>query len=297
MGSEAIGQLNFKVALRLGRISNLPTVWTNCLAGAVLAGGTIWDIRIIVIIFATSLFYIAGMFLNDALDWRHDILNKSNRPIPQKQVTAKLVLYSGFKLLGAGLLVLLLLAPFISIMELFTTLMISLLLCFFIIIYDLFHKSNPLSPILMGICRMLIYYIAGYALTGRITIELVLGSWVLFFWVIGITYFAKQKNWSKVVCIKAFIFLILPITLQLVLVGFNLISTIIFITILGLLFYISYLTCFKSNNTMNISVSILIASLSLIDAIFIVSRDLTGGLLVSIGFILTIGFQRKITGT
>ena len=25
--------------LALGRVSNLPTVWTNCLAGAMLAGG------------------------------------------------------------------------------------------------------------------------------------------------------------------------------------------------------------------------------------------------------------------
>src|SRR5688572_27312474 len=29
------------VYLRLGRISNLPTVWTNCLAGMILAGGTV----------------------------------------------------------------------------------------------------------------------------------------------------------------------------------------------------------------------------------------------------------------
>ena len=31
--------MNLNVALRLGRVSNLPTVWTNALAGAVLATG------------------------------------------------------------------------------------------------------------------------------------------------------------------------------------------------------------------------------------------------------------------
>ena len=31
--------MNWNVALRLGRVSNLPTVWSNSLAGLVLAGG------------------------------------------------------------------------------------------------------------------------------------------------------------------------------------------------------------------------------------------------------------------
>lgn len=30
------------VALRLGRVSNLPTVWTNALAGIALAGASPW---------------------------------------------------------------------------------------------------------------------------------------------------------------------------------------------------------------------------------------------------------------
>ena len=30
-------------ALRLGRVSNLPTIWTNLLAGIVLAGGAVLE--------------------------------------------------------------------------------------------------------------------------------------------------------------------------------------------------------------------------------------------------------------
>ena len=32
--------MTLTVALRLGRVSNLPTTWTNVLAGMILAGGT-----------------------------------------------------------------------------------------------------------------------------------------------------------------------------------------------------------------------------------------------------------------
>jgi 4-hydroxybenzoate polyprenyltransferase len=48
-------------AIRLGRISNLPTVWTNVLAAIVLAGGGVGDPRFVLLLVALSLAYIAGM--------------------------------------------------------------------------------------------------------------------------------------------------------------------------------------------------------------------------------------------
>ena len=48
--------MNLAVALRLGRVSNLPTVWTNALAGIVLAGGHGADRRTLPLIVAFSLF-------------------------------------------------------------------------------------------------------------------------------------------------------------------------------------------------------------------------------------------------
>ena len=53
--------MTWDVALRLGRVSNLPTVWTNMLAGVVLAGGQILDARTLPLMVALSLFYIGGM--------------------------------------------------------------------------------------------------------------------------------------------------------------------------------------------------------------------------------------------
>src|SRR6476469_402781 len=54
--------------LRLGRISNLPTVWTNVIAGAVIAGGASGASEIALVALAMSAFYVGGMYLNDFFD-------------------------------------------------------------------------------------------------------------------------------------------------------------------------------------------------------------------------------------
>ena len=69
--------MKLSVALRLGRVSNLPTVTSNVLAAIALAGGTPSGLRIAVACVAMSMMYVAGMFLNDAFDREIDA---SERP-------------------------------------------------------------------------------------------------------------------------------------------------------------------------------------------------------------------------
>ena len=57
--------------LVLGRVSNVPTVWTNCLAGWLLAGGGEWT-RFAWLCAGATLVYLGGMFLNDAFDAEFD---------------------------------------------------------------------------------------------------------------------------------------------------------------------------------------------------------------------------------
>ena len=52
--------MNLRTALRLGRVSNLPTVWTNTLAGAVLAGAGSFGAEFALLLLAFSLFYTGG---------------------------------------------------------------------------------------------------------------------------------------------------------------------------------------------------------------------------------------------
>src|SRR4051794_180552 len=95
-------------ALKLGRVSNLPTVWTNVLVGMALVGG---EPNLVVTLWlgvAVSLLYIAGMYLNDAFDHKWDAQHRPERPIPAGEVTARAVFIAGFGMMAFALLLLLL---------------------------------------------------------------------------------------------------------------------------------------------------------------------------------------------
>ena len=69
--------------LKLGRVSNLPTVWTNVLAGTILGGGDAGGARTVLVALAMSMFYIGGMYLNDYCD-RHLIPQSAADPEREK---------------------------------------------------------------------------------------------------------------------------------------------------------------------------------------------------------------------
>ena len=100
-------RMNGRGWLRLGRVSNLPTVWTNALAGMVLAGAPLSLPTFLLVALAFSLFYEGGMYLNDAFDRKIDAVQRPERPIPSGAVTAGTVYAIGYGLLLAGLAVLL----------------------------------------------------------------------------------------------------------------------------------------------------------------------------------------------
>ncbi|MCZ6604984.1 MAG: UbiA family prenyltransferase, partial [Alphaproteobacteria bacterium] len=106
MGKDDTEPMNWSVALRLGRISNLPTVWTNVLTGVVLVGGEILSLRLAILIIALSLFYVGGMYLNDAFDRDFDARERPDRPIPAGLVSTKTVFAAGYAMLAGGLAVL-----------------------------------------------------------------------------------------------------------------------------------------------------------------------------------------------
>jgi 4-hydroxybenzoate polyprenyltransferase len=80
----------FHALLVLGRVSNLPTVWSNCLAGWVLQGrGSAW--RFTVLCFGATCLYIGGMYLNDAFDVEFDRRFRRDRPIPSGAISLEAV--------------------------------------------------------------------------------------------------------------------------------------------------------------------------------------------------------------
>jgi len=95
--------VTFNTALRLGRVSNLPTVWSNVLAGTALAGAAI-GAPVAGVMLAASALYVGGMYLNDAFDREIDATERPGRPIPSGQVSAETVFAIGYALLVCGVL-------------------------------------------------------------------------------------------------------------------------------------------------------------------------------------------------
>jgi 4-hydroxybenzoate polyprenyltransferase len=170
--------------LLLARVSNLPTVWTNVLAGAVAAGTALEPAVTARLIAALSLFYTAGMFLNDAFDREHDRRHRPERAIPSGDVSVNEVFGLGAGLLGAGMLLLL---PDAAASAL------GLLLAMAIVYYDYSHKGRPFAPLVMGACRGLVYAIAA-AGSGELSTAAVTGGFVVAAYVAGLSVVARRAG-------------------------------------------------------------------------------------------------------
>jgi len=174
-----------RTLLILGRVSNLPTVWSNVLAGWWLGGGGPWR-QCAGAGLGLSLLYVGGMFLNDAFDAAFDRQNRRTRPIPSGAMTEREVWRWGFGLLalGAGGLV------FAG----ETTAILTLLLTGCILLYNAVHKLAGTAPVLMGGCRWLVYLIAASVAAGGVTGWAVWSGLALAGYVMGLSWLARKET-------------------------------------------------------------------------------------------------------
>jgi hypothetical protein len=182
-----------RLYLTLGRVSNLPTVWTNTVAGVVLAGGVADALAASRLVVALSLFYVGGMFLNDAFDAGIDARERPERPIPSGQISAKEVLVVGFGLLVAGLGLLAWNAAARGDSS-HPEVKAGLVLAGCVVLYDVWHKQNPFSPVVMGLCRAAVYVTAGLGAGGTFGAPLGGGALAVGSYVVGLTFVARQEN-------------------------------------------------------------------------------------------------------
>jgi len=133
--------------LRLLRISNLPTVWTNAFLGWWLAGGGPW-LSYLGAALALSALYGAGMVLNDARDADWDAAHNPGRPIPSGRVSRRFAWGAGGLLLGLGIGIAFVTSPIAG--------LYAVGLAAAILLYGEIHKSQPgWGALTMGVCRSL----------------------------------------------------------------------------------------------------------------------------------------------
>jgi 4-hydroxybenzoate polyprenyltransferase len=285
------------MALRLGRVSNLPTVWTNVLAGAVLSGAPHALSQALPLMLALSLFYIAGMYLNDAFDAAYDREHRPGRPIPSGAVTASTVFVIGAALIGCGLLLLLALGVSRNGTGLrgFAG---GLALTVAILIYDFWHKGNPIGPVLMGFCRVLVYLTAGASIAWILPRELLSAAVMALCYLIGLTYAAKQEDLKQPGRVWPLAFLAAPFVYGLPIAVGSGVGLLIYAALIAAVAYALSFMVGPGQADIPRVVSVLIAGICLLDALFIAGANQPPlALLAALGFPLTLVFQRSIPGT
>ena len=190
MAVAALGARSLTALARLGRVSSLPTVWTNVLAATVLAGGDWQTLRTGGVLVAMSLFYVGGMYLNDYFDRAIDARERPTRPIPAGDVAAGTVAAIGFALIAGGVAAMALLGG--------AALMAGVALALAVVGYDVWHKGNPAGPVVMGLCRALVYAGAAAAAVGSVPSIVVPAALAMLAYVAGITYAAQQESYDRV---------------------------------------------------------------------------------------------------
>ena len=181
--------MTWRTWLKLGRVSNLPTVWSNGLAGWVLSGAALDAGALALVLVALSLFYLAGMYLNDAFDAEIDGRERAGRPILMGEAGRETVFALGFAMLALGALIGFALGMAAG--------LAGLALAGAVVLYDWLHKRTALSPLIMGACRGLSYLTAAFA-AGGTTGALWVGAAGLFCHVVGLTYAARQEAYDRI---------------------------------------------------------------------------------------------------
>ena len=181
--------MNLRALLELCRISNLPTVWSNCVVG--YFAGTIafdhamsetmgwphktsftpqsliesvaempldWARHLFFLLAPFSLLYIGGMILNDYVDRMTDAEERPHRPIPSGQVKPSNAKWLAISCLAIGVLGVwwfergtINLDP-----QPWRATTFASLLVVSIVMYNLTHQKSARSVLLMGACRALI---------------------------------------------------------------------------------------------------------------------------------------------
>jgi 4-hydroxybenzoate polyprenyltransferase len=173
----------WRAYLLLARVSNLPTVWSNTLAGAAAAATQTGPEAFVGLALAASLFYTGGMFLNDAFDAGFDAAHRPERPIPARDVSVSEVFIVGGLCLLAGELLL----PYATL-----PLVLGMVLAAAIVFYDSRHKGVAWAPVVMGACRGLVYAIAAASVSGSVPAGAVAGAAIMTAYVAMLTVVARR---------------------------------------------------------------------------------------------------------
>ncbi len=250
-----------KAYLTLFRISNLPTILSNVLVGITLSrvythSFTLWQV-----FFSCAAFYTAGMVFNDIFDYRWDKKHRPERPLVVGYISKIHALVTGISLIVFALICLIIvhLSAFWS----------GLVLLFFIMLYNLRHKENPASPVIMGLCRAMVYIIALIAFAPGAKISIVwIPATLLMCYLVGLTHIASHEHQRKKISQSSALLLYLPVVYAIYSQTHSFNYTTLCLLILNVL-WVSYCLYSIFKGKIANGITQLIAGIALVDGLFI----------------------------
>lgn len=280
----------WRALLVLGRVSNLPTVWSNCLAGWLLGGGgsgwSLFDLCA-----GTTLLYVGGMYLNDAVDVEFDRQHRQERPIPAGHVNALTVWWFAIVLLGGGLLLLMPLG--------YPTAVLAVLLSGTIVVYDIVHKWVAFAPVLMAGCRFWLFLVAASVGMDGVTGYSVWCALVLAAYVVGLSYIARRESLNSAVAWWPMLALAAPAVLALLVDNADFRGRGIGLSVLLLAWVIQCIrhTFWMGERNVGRTVSGLLAGIVLVDLLAVAGGSTVTGIIFAALFGLALLFQRYVPAT
>jgi 4-hydroxybenzoate polyprenyltransferase len=174
----------------LARLPNCFTAMADPLAGALIAGAGWWSVfDIIALMLAAACLYTGGIILNDWHDYRKDLQERPERPLPSKRIPRWQGLVGAIAAFAIGLLAATVAGGPAG--------RVALVLFVAILMYDVILKEVPIAPAFMGLCRAL-NLLMGMAVVP--VSESPIDPWMRTFlcgvmgvYVTGLTFFARRE--------------------------------------------------------------------------------------------------------
>ncbi len=201
--------------LTLGRVSNLPTVWSNILCAWIIVDGYFdQPLKLACLLAGASLLYIGGMYLNDYCDREIDAEQRPERPIPAGKITASTVRNLAGLLLGLGFAAIALTgflnenAPPQWLPAAFAAGLVAS-----IVLYDFNHKGNPIAPLFMAACRALLYpaVATAFAFSAGIDTFNLIATGTMFVFIMGVTFLARTEATTNTIDYPAIAMIAAPV--------------------------------------------------------------------------------------
>jgi 4-hydroxybenzoate polyprenyltransferase len=273
-------------------------VWSNTLAGVLLASPRAGAGAVVLLALAFSFFYVGGMFLNDAFDREIDTRERPERPIPAGLVSATEAFWAGFGMLFVGTAIVALYGSIAPHGGGSRAVVSATALATAIVLYDAWHKGNPLGPLLMGACRVLVYLTAALAVAGRLEAPVLAGAGLLLAYLMGLTYLAKQERLARIRNPWLLFLLLLPFAATATTLRGNAVAAVVWLAFLAWIGRALVLLRSEGTGAIPRVVVGLIAAISLLDALLVAVRGAhMAAVAAVVGFGMTLFLQRFVRGT